>query len=89
MVKTTDIHPVRERLAVLFETDQDYWRGFVGRLYGLRSDVFHGEEWEVSEERLRGVEYLARVLLSSRLLGKVSDDSKQALLEAADAAGGR
>jgi len=80
MAKTTDIRPIRERLAVLFNNDERAWRKLVGKLYGLRSKVFHGEEWEVPAEQLRQVELLARLFLTTRLLGIVPDNIRQEFL---------
>ncbi|WP_146608198.1 hypothetical protein [Streptomyces sp. NTH33] len=83
MVRTTDIRPVRTRLADLLAIPEDVWRGPVGKLFGLRSKVVHGEIWEVPEGQNRLVESLARTLLCGRLLGEVPDDVRQALLAAA------
>jgi len=84
MVKTTDIRPVRERLAAIFDNNESDWRSLVGRLFGLRSKVVHGEQWEVPADSVKNVEALARVLLSSRLLGDVSDSLRAELLTTAD-----
>jgi hypothetical protein len=75
MPETTDLRPVRRRLAALFNTDEGRW-GDVGRLYQRRNNLVHGNNWEVPDQQLQQVELLARVLLTSRLLfaGRTTSD---------------
>lgn len=66
MVKTTDIRPVRSRLATLLECGEDAVKERVGRLFGFRSRLLHGEERKVTEEELHSVETIARLFLATR-----------------------
>jgi len=71
MVKTTDIRPVRERLGELTDTASDDWRQPIGRLFGLRSKLVHGEADIAPEKPAALVELVAKALLNARLLGRV------------------
>lgn len=66
MVKTTDVRPVRERLAQLLACSEDALRGRLGRLFGLRSRLLHGDDRDVSDESLQAVESVARLFLADR-----------------------
>jgi hypothetical protein len=81
MRKENDLAAVRRRLSRLFGLDGGRW-GDVGRLYRLRSNLVHGNDWEVPDQQLQQVELLARVLLTSRLLFAVPDALGQEFLSA-------
>jgi hypothetical protein len=59
MPDTTDIRPVRERLAAAFGGDEKDWRQVVGRHLGRRSNLVHGqahrEVGEADVEELRDI----------------------------------
>lgn len=80
MVKTTDIRPVRERLADLTGTSSDAWREPIGRLFGLRSKLVHGESEGAPPGATTLVELVARTLLCARLLHRVPPETEAALL---------
>ncbi len=75
-IEPSNITPVRQRLALLFNTDEGRW-GVVGRLWQRRNDPVHGNDWEVPDQQLQQVELHARVLLTARLLGAVPDVVRQ------------
>jgi hypothetical protein len=81
-IETSNITPARQRLALLFNTDEGRW-GVVGRLWQRRNDLVHGNDWEVPGQQLQQIELLARVLLTARLLGAVPDVVRQEFLSAA------
>lgn len=81
MINNTNVRPVRERLAELFDNDESAWRKIVGKLVGIRSEIVHGNSRNVVADDITDVETLARVLLSARLIGEVSDELRNALLE--------
>jgi len=66
MPKTTDVRPVNIRIASLLECDVSAVKPVVGRLFGLRSRLVHGEERGVTAAQLHAVEVVARLLLGSR-----------------------
>jgi len=86
MVKTTDIRPVRHRLAELTHTPCEAWREPVGRLFGLRSKLVHGETDSAPADAALLVEIVARTLLCARLLHRVPPETEAALLTASGVA---
>jgi hypothetical protein len=66
MPKSTDVRPVKTRLSELLSCDPSVVSETVGRLFGLRSKLVHGEAREVPTDRLRAVEVVARLLLADR-----------------------
>ncbi len=71
MAKTTDIRPVREKLGELTGAPQDDWQEPLGRLFGLRSRLVHGEADRVPADAATLVELIANTLLTARLLDRV------------------
>jgi hypothetical protein len=68
MPDTTDIKPIREQLSHACGGDPSDWADFVGRLYGKRSGLAHGnEQRQVSEQELAAVRALVEVLLQAEL----------------------
>jgi hypothetical protein len=65
-MSTTDIAPVKRRLATVLGTS-DGVRDFVGRLFGTRGTLVHGDSASVSSDDLDRVEALARILLTVRV----------------------
>lgn len=64
MPDTTDIRPVRERLAAAFGGEQRDWAELVGRHYGRRSKLVHAEtRREVDEAAVEGLRDLTQALL--------------------------
>lgn len=86
MVNTTDIRPIRDRLATLTRTSSDAWREPIGRLFGLRSRLVHGETEGAPAEAMRLVELVARTLLYAQLLHRVPAETEAALLSASSVA---
>ncbi len=82
MINTTDVRPVRERLAKLTRTSSDAWREPIGRLFGLRSRLVHGETENAPAEATALVELVARTLLYAQLLHRVPAETEAALLSA-------
>jgi hypothetical protein len=66
MAKTTKVQPVAVRLASLLNCGHVVVKEAVGRLWGLRSRLVHGEQLGVTTEEMHAVQVLARVLLSAR-----------------------
>ena len=60
----TDVRPVRERLAAAFGGDQSDWSELVGRHFGRRSNLVHGQSRrEVNEADVEGLRDLVQALL--------------------------
>ena len=66
-METTDIAPVKARLAESLNEPVSTCGQFVGRLYGIRSKLVHGNSDHVSSELLTQVQTLARLLLLRRV----------------------
>jgi hypothetical protein len=74
MPNTTNIRPVRERLAEICGDTPADWEVFVGQLYRKRSRLAHGSEArQVTETEVRNVRTLVEVLLEAEL-GPTSPD---------------
>lgn len=68
MPDTTNVRPVRERLAASIGGDQEDWSEFVGRLYGKPSRLAHGNEpRQVNERELADLRLLVEVLLQAEM----------------------
>jgi hypothetical protein len=64
MPDTTNIRPVRERLAAGFGGDESDWQEVVGRHYGRRSRLVHGQGRRQAEEvDVEGLRDLVQALL--------------------------
>jgi Apea-like HEPN len=66
MENTTNVRPVRERLAAEIGGDESDWADLVGRLYGKRSRLAHGDEpRRVTDRELADVRALTETLLQA------------------------
>jgi hypothetical protein len=65
-METADIAPVKARLAESLDEPVSRCGEFVGRLYGVRSRLVHGNSDRVTSEQLTQVQTLARLLLLRR-----------------------
>lgn len=74
MPNTTNVRPVRERLAVITGKPADEWSVIVGKLFGLRSDLVHGKLRDVSKEHLEVLRYLLLTLFQGRLFPGIEDE---------------
>lgn len=64
MPDTTNVRPVRERLAAAFGGTEGEWGDFVGRHFGRRSDLVHGNtKREVEEREVESLRDLVQGLL--------------------------
>lgn len=63
-VIATSIRTIRGLVAQATGDDESEWREFVGRLFGLRGRLVHGDTDEVNEAQLRAVRALAEVVLA-------------------------
>jgi hypothetical protein len=64
MPDTSDVRPVRERLAAAFGGSESEWRDFVGRHYGRRSNLVHGDaRREVDEQHVESLRDVVQALL--------------------------
>jgi hypothetical protein len=64
MQDTTDIRPVRQRLALAYGGDESQWRDLVGQHFGRRSNLVHGEgRREVGEDHLAELRDLVQAML--------------------------
>jgi hypothetical protein len=68
MADDTDIRPVRERLAAAFGGSDGEWGDFVGRHFGRRSKLVHGNaKREVEEQEVESLRDLVQALLELEL----------------------
>jgi hypothetical protein len=64
MQNTTDIRPVRARLAAAYGGDHRQWQDLVGRHFGRRSLLVHGEgQRDVTESQLDELRDIVQALL--------------------------
>lgn len=69
---TTNIKPISEQLAIITTEDYDFWKEPIGRLFGKRSDLVHGNSNEVNEHEIIILRGIAKILLANRL-GKIEN----------------
>lgn len=68
MPDTTNVRPVRERLAAAFGGSEAEWGGLVGTHFGRRSKLVHGDaKREVEEQEVEGLRDLVQALLELEL----------------------
>ena len=68
----TDIRPIAEQLASITTEDYSFWKEPIGRLFGKRSDLVHGNSNEVAEYEVITLRGIAKILLGNRL-GKIEN----------------
>ena len=79
MPDTTNVRPVRERLAAAFGGTEGEWGHFVGRHFGRRSDLVHGKaKREVEEREVESLRDLVEGLLEHEF-GIVNDERRECL----------
>lgn len=71
-MSTTNIRPISKQLAVITTENYDFWKEPVGRLFGKRSELVHGQSNEVDEHEIIILRGLAKILLANRL-GKIKN----------------
>lgn len=64
---TSNIKPISERLAVITNEGFNFWKEPIGRLFGKRSDLVHGNSNEVNEHEIIILRGIAKTLLANRL----------------------
>jgi len=69
---TTNIKPISEQLATITTEDYNFWKEPIGRLFGKRSDLVHGNSNEVDEYEIVILRGIAKILLAHRL-GKIGN----------------
>jgi hypothetical protein len=79
MPDTTNVKPVRERLAAAFGGSESEWAEFVGRHFGRRSALVHGDaKREVEEPEVESLRDLVQGLLE-QAFGIANDERKESL----------
>jgi hypothetical protein len=79
MPDTTNVRPVRERLAAGFGGSEGEWANFVGRHCGRRSALVHGDaKREVDEQEVESLRDLVQALLELEL-GIANDERRESL----------
>jgi len=68
----TDIKPISEQLANITTEDYSFWKEPIGRLFGKRSNLVHGNSNEVAEYEVITLRGIAKILLANRL-GKIEN----------------
>lgn len=68
----TNIKPISEQLAIITTEDYSFWKEPIGRLFGKRSDLVHGNSNEVDEYEIVILRGMAKILLANRL-GKIGN----------------
>ncbi len=64
---TTNIKPICERLTIITNEDYNFWKEPIGRLFGKRSDLVHGNSNKVDEYEILILRGIAKILLANRL----------------------
>ena len=81
-MKDSIIAPVIDRLSIITKTAESLWKIPVGRLYGIRGGLVHGNISEVEKDNYEVLRLILRVLLEARLFSSHSKSSLDNLLEA-------
>jgi hypothetical protein len=69
---TTNIKPVSEQLAIITTENYNFWKEPIGRLFGKRSGLVHGDSNEVDENEIIILRGIAKILLANKL-GKIEN----------------
>jgi hypothetical protein len=85
MPNTSNIRPLRERLAEGLGGSEQDWRQLVGRLYGTRSNIVHGAQRSVDPHELENLRDIVEALFELEL-GWIARDRRSRLLGATRAA---
>jgi len=64
---TTNIKPIAKQLATITPEDYNFWKEPIGKLFGKRSSLVHGNSNEVDEHEIIILRGLAKILLANRL----------------------
>ncbi len=80
---STDIGPVKRRVAALLQVDRHLVSGSIGRMYGIRGKLVHGSMRNVNSEQVDRVKALAHSLLEWHTRGSISQKRLVALRLAA------
>jgi hypothetical protein len=80
MPDSTNITPVKNRLATITETDYALWDSPVGRLCGLRGRLVHGNAHAVRPMQLRAMKIICLTLLEARICPSESSELKSELV---------
>lgn len=81
MPKSSNIKPVKKRLASITDTDESIWSRPVGMLYRLRGRLVHGEQLTVGLEELDLLRLLLAVLIEDRLLPETQSSLRNELIQ--------
>ncbi len=79
--QNSGIRPLKQVIRTMLSTEASSISDVVGRLYGVRNGLMHGEIREVSKAQLHQVEVLADALLEYRSLERLSQFRRAALAE--------
>lgn len=79
--QNSGIRPLKQVIRTMLSTEASSISDVVGRLYGVRNGLMHGEIREVSKAQLHQVEVLADALLEYRSLERLSQFGRAALAE--------
>lgn len=77
----TKIKPVINKLASITQKEVDIWKTAVGRLFGKRSTLVHGNDFQISETEILILRGIVTILLSERFGQTTSQDNLKELLE--------
>jgi hypothetical protein len=64
---TSNIKPISKRLATITTKNYNFWKDPIGRLFGKRSDLVHGNSNEVDEYEIIILRGIVKILLANRL----------------------
>jgi hypothetical protein len=72
VMPTTNINPIYEQLAIITTEDINFWKEPIGRLFGKRSELVHGNSNSVDEHEANILRGIAKILLANKL-GKIEN----------------
>jgi len=79
--ENSNIAPIKHAIAAILEVDRAEVAEPIGRVYGLRNRLLHGNSRTVTKIDLRTVDAITRALLERHLLGYVTHDTLDSLRE--------
>ena len=80
MPNTTNIKPIRILLESLTNISEEKWKEPIGRLFGKRGKLVHGNDFKVTDAELEKLRYLVKIIQKNELLINISKEEIQKLI---------
>ena len=80
MPNTTNIKPIIILLESLTNISEERWKEPIGRLFGKRGKLVHGNDFKVTNAELERLRYLVKIIQKNELLINISKEENQKLI---------